>query len=852
MKLKQLLIFIFCCGFFFPQLQATHFMGAEITYECLGTCNYRIYQRFYLDCSGASSQMYMPVSAGNAYPAIGLTFSPVTPTAIGSVMLMSWSEVTPVCPGFIPTTGCNNASSTTIPGVVEAIYAQDYSFCNITASSVTVELSNCCRNYTITSGQSGNSMYVWTTINLVNNACNNSPYFLQPPTTYICASSTSIYQGAQDPDGDSLSYSLGTCLQSLSQNVTYSVGYSPTQPLGPTWQVAINPTTGIITFSPIPGNVQIANMCIVVSEWRKINGIYSQIGQTIRDIQVTVLNCSNVNDVPHAAAATTSTSGISNLSGGTFTNGTIPNIQINPNAMLDFDFTIEDADAAGATPTQSLEMSWIQNISGLTFSNAANASQINTITGASGLTAHINWQAPASGSYLLIIKSNDNYCPLLAQYAQAIRLNVGCTYIPSVSVNITNCTNAHLDITPSTCMTAPFSYQWTGILPTASPNGGFDCTLSGVGNHNYSVTVTDANGLTGSYSGIMNVAAAPVANAGNDFSLCPGSTGVLGAIGQANNTYLWTSNPTATGFASANNIAQPTVSMNTQANQITTVAYTLTVTNPTGCTSTDVANVTFINTPNSSFAIDTTTTDSCLLLTFTGVQYPNAFYHWIANGSVIMSGTGAGPYTVCYDSAGTYDIGLWVRVLNTCNSDTTFQSYSFPPTANFKISNTYAAINSPLNINYQGFAKANSVFTWNFDGGTVISGSGAGPYQVSWANVGTKNVTLTLTTPDFPTDSYTQSVAIVATGVEKPFSLADISLSPNPASQILNVQFIPPFGESSHIELLNANGQKLQQWNFGQTKEVKLQAEVGNLPKGIYFMLIRVGDKTFSQKWVKA
>ncbi|MBS1777458.1 MAG: gliding motility-associated C-terminal domain-containing protein [Bacteroidetes bacterium] len=38
-----------------------------------------------------------------------------------------------------------------------------------------------------------------------------------------------------------------------------------------------------------------------------------------------------------------------------------------------------------------------------------------------------------------------------------------------------------------------------------------------------------------------------------------------------------------------------------------------------------------------------------------------------------------------------------------------------------------------------------ATYSWNFDGGIVLSGSGAGPYQVIWKNIGTKNIQLVVT-----------------------------------------------------------------------------------------------------------
>jgi len=47
-------------------------------------------------------------------------------------------------------------------------------------------------------------------------------------------------------------------------------------------------------------------------------------------------------------------------------------------------------------------------------------------------------------------------------------------------------------------------------------------------------------------------------------------------------------------------------------------------------------------------------------------------------------------------------------------------------------------------VTYTGNAPANSTFNWNFSGGTILSGVGAGPYNISWAAPGNHAVTLTV------------------------------------------------------------------------------------------------------------
>ncbi len=55
--------------------------------------------------------------------------------------------------------------------------------------------------------------------------------------------------------------------------------------------------------------------------------------------------------------------------------------------------------------------------------------------------------------------------------------------------------------------------------------------------------------------------------------------------------------------------------------------------------------------------------------------------------------------------------------------------------------------NETSTITYTGTTPLGSIFNWNFDGGTIISGSNEGPYQISWATPGVKNISLDIDAP---------------------------------------------------------------------------------------------------------
>jgi hypothetical protein len=62
-------------------------------------------------------------------------------------------------------------------------------------------------------------------------------------------------------------------------------------------------------------------------------------------------------------------------------------------------------------------------------------------------------------------------------------------------------------------------------------------------------------------------------------------------------------------------------------------------------------------------------------------------------------------------------------------------------------------------IQYTGTAGDTLSYSWDFDGGTIISGSEEGPYVINWNNVGPKEVTVTIS-HEFFTESYTDIITV--------------------------------------------------------------------------------------------
>jgi hypothetical protein len=145
----------------------------------------------------------------------------------------------------------------------------------------------------------------------------------------------------------------------------------------------------------------------------------------------------------------------------------------------------------------------------------------------------------------------------------------------------------------------------------------------------YAVIGTAANGCTDTATVTVTVNAAPDVNAGQDQSVCSGTSVTLNGAGATN--YTWNNNvQNGVPFT-------PTV----------TQTYTLTGTNALGCSATDQVTVTVNQAPTVSLGPDTVVCENNFPYQITATGTPGATYTWDngATGNPISVAT-AGAYTV--------------------------------------------------------------------------------------------------------------------------------------------------------------------------------------------------------------
>lgn len=588
----------------FQTSQATHIMGAEITYTSLNACTVRVELKTYRDCSGSTAITNT------------INFTPVSGNCAPPVPISNWSpqvttEVTPICASF--QTKCSNASAA-INGVQEYSWHRDYDFCNDTCC-YNVAFTTCCRNGAITAGAANQSIYVYTQICHDDFPGNNSPQWLNPPSVYICNAPYSIMQNAIDPDGDSLVYSIGPCYTtSTGQTIPYNNGYSQSSPLGPDWQVSIDPTNGELTFTPNPGAIVVGVICIYIHEYR--NG--TLVGTYERDVQVTVIPCPN-NNFPVVQSP-------SNVIGAIASQDTV---FVCPGQSFCFDIAASDAD-----PLHVVELTWDELISGATFSDASNPNVKDTIVNATP-TGRFCWTAPGLGTWTVAINGRDNACPIYANTLKTITIISGSNPIPTATQSIVTCQSYNFDA--SVCGdTAGYFFVWSGTGGiNTNPNNtkaNFVHSFPGAGTYTYQVVIHDGGSwsdtLTGTVSVTMQNPNNIISNVGDTVYFCKPIT--LSALAGMS-SYLWTTSAST-----------PNITINTSG------VYGVTTVDSNGCTYYDYVVALPGTNQTSSIIQQTGKLKTCKPMTV-ALQVPNNFanYTW-SNGD-----TNATTYV---STAGVYSI----------------------------------------------------------------------------------------------------------------------------------------------------------------------------------------------------
>lgn len=276
---------------------ATHLVGGEIYYDCLGNNSYRITLIVYRDCgpTNTNNTQFDSQAAISIFENGVMHSNNPTPYATINLVPIDISDPCLVSP---PNT-C----------IEEAIYRKTVTL-PPSASGYTIAYQRCCRNPSTQNvfnpGDQGSTYVALIPANDV--ACNSSPRFTNYPPAIVCADNDFYFDhSATDPDGDSLSYELCTPYHGASATnpvnqiggvaqaspppyatIPWDAGFNVNNQIPGSPTISVDPVTGELEGTPNVTGIFTFGIC--VKEWR--NGV--QIGESRRDFQMYVVSCQPV------------------------------------------------------------------------------------------------------------------------------------------------------------------------------------------------------------------------------------------------------------------------------------------------------------------------------------------------------------------------------------------------------------------------------------------------------------------------------------------------------------------------------------------------------------------------------
>ncbi len=296
-KNQWILSFYFLVALALPKLgMSNHLLGAELHFKSIGSDSIEVTVSAYRQCTGGA------VSMTEVPPRLTTDSCSSSITFLYKFISSKVVDITPVCASQqkpCPMSGGNGQGTSQIPvGVEKYTSLYHYYIGNIPANCCWLKANwiQAARSTNITTGFADQVLEINSWYSRCNN--NTSPKFNSDPLILKFGGQDVFYNiGAIDVDHDSLSYFMAEPLDgyynspwSKNYPLTCYGGNSPNPLSNPPSGFNLNPITGEIIFRPM--QIQVTVIKFGINEWRKINGVYTIVGITFRDLVLTVFNVS--------------------------------------------------------------------------------------------------------------------------------------------------------------------------------------------------------------------------------------------------------------------------------------------------------------------------------------------------------------------------------------------------------------------------------------------------------------------------------------------------------------------------------------------------------------------------------
>ena len=366
-----------------------------------------------------------------------------------------------------------------------------------------------------------------------------------------------------------------------------------------------------------------------------------------------------------------------------------------------------------------------------------------------------------------------------------------------------------------------YGYQWAPPIglndptvksPMASP------TVTTL----YAVTVTSGNGCSASDDILVTVNPLPNADAGQDDTLCFGTTTTLTAT-PAGMSYYW-----STGETTQNIVVV--------AGDTTT--YFVTVTNSFGCEAVDSVTIASFGLPNAVASADQTICEFELAAISATGAGPGGTYEW-SSVPAGFNATGANHIVMPADSTVYY---VTVTDLNGCTDvDMTAVNVNPKPVVNVGPDQTLCenySVTLDAGAGYDNYLWSNGSETQSI----TVDSSGVG--------IGTIVYSVTVTINGCAATDNVVLEFVPCPGLDEYVAdLIDINVFPNPTDGRFTVT-IQGFDKDVEMQMLNGLGQtiRMEQLPTSGVQEFSREFDLSDQPQGIYFLRFTDGTQLRTKK----
>ena len=430
---------------------------------------------------------------------------------------------------------------------------------------------------------------------------------------------------------------------------------------------------------------------------------------------------------------------IATPSGGEFDgSGLIDNLiylDLASSGSQEYTYLYTDANGCSGSDTLIIQMNALPNVS------------IGQLSDACENTTYVdlNTAAPSGGSYFgTAVSTNDNkFFPAIAGIGTHNIFynyidNNGCQASANTFINVIGLPSVDFTIDANYCESdtayinyigdanATANYTWdlsNATIISGTGQGPFEVVWDTVGNKVINLMLTDS-GCTNTNIKTTNIHAIPTVAF---------SSNINAAYCQTDDSLILSATPSGGQYfrnGPTNNIFHfNSVSPDTY-------QYSYTFTDEYGCTGSDTIDITINSLPTVSLSqfADACENDAFFNLNTATPSGGNYYGTGVSANKFFPASAGVGTHTILYNYIDS----------NGCQANESANiNVISSPIANFSVDATVCK-SEIASLSNNSVVSSSATFNWSFDNANIISGIGAGPYELSWDNTGFKNISLTV------------------------------------------------------------------------------------------------------------